>query len=344
MIKDHPDSTETNAAWDHFLSTAPGGHHEQSSHFAAERAQSGFAYRRIVCLEAGEVIGGAQVLLRKMPGFGRIGSVFRGPVVQGNRPETSKAILEGLDQLAKRERLVLLSVHCLPGQDETLSSLDRHGYQASSSWFEGEGLAIPLDQTEDQILSVMKPKGRYNIRLAQRRNVIVKQADEESIPIIYELHQQTAAYQGFPIFPQEYFASMAKMFGLTRKFPAFVCWHEGVPIAAIVNLVVDGRMYYGWGGMSRDPDHRKLMGNYLLHWEAIQWGRDHGVQQYELGGANDFKVKIGTAQVRWPDPRRKFFGALSSTRRLLFDGVWKIPRLRHRAQSLQYRLIGPLAY
>ncbi|MGD9819672.1 MAG: lipid II:glycine glycyltransferase FemX, partial [Desulfomonilaceae bacterium] len=48
-------------------------------------------------------------------------------------------------------------------------------------------LVLDLNRKEDEILSGMKPKTRYNIRLAERRGVKVFPATPDLLPLFYEL-------------------------------------------------------------------------------------------------------------------------------------------------------------
>ncbi len=344
MIQEYVSVDGADPAWDEFLANTAGGHHEQSSLYARQRQRFGFRCYRITISENKEIVGGAQVLVRKVPAFGRVATILRAPVVSAGRDDVTVIILEALQRLSAREGLGLVSVYCFPGQDKTLSILERFGFEPNGCWFEGDAVGVSLVETEEEILARMKPKGRYNIHLAGRKGVVVEEGDARRIQTFFDLHKSTAGYQGFPIFPLEYFCHLWEVFGRREKLPTFIAFHEGVPVAAIMNTIVDDRVYYGWGGMSRDPRHRKLMANYLIHWTAMKWAKGRGCSQYEFMGPNEFKAKLGTVNHSWPSPRRRFPGRYPQIRKMLFERAWRNRRLRRTVDNLHYRLFNPMLY
>ena len=67
---------------------------------------------------------------------------------------------------------------------------------------------IDLRPTPDEILAQMKPKGRYNIRVAERHGVQVTESDD--IDIFYALAITTAKRDGFTIRSRNYYADLLK--------------------------------------------------------------------------------------------------------------------------------------
>ena len=111
-----------------------------------------------------------------------------------------------------------------------------------------------------------------------------------------------------------------------------------------MNTLVEDRMYYGWGGMSRNPAHRKLMANYLIHWTAIKWAQKQGYSQYEFIGTSQFKAKLETVRHSWPQPRRWFPGNYPQIREMLFDRAWHNKLFHRYVNRIGHRLFDPMPY
>lgn len=343
MFTEHVTSEVVDPSWDAFLASVPGGHHEQSSLHAQQRVRSGYRCVRITMREDGSIVGGAQVLVRVVPTVGQVANVLRGPVVAPGRDDVLEKIAGALERVALRERIRVMRVYCFPGQDRIISAVESAGFKSDDSWFDGEALGVALEGTEDEILAGMKPKGRYNIRLAARKGVTVREGDG-LIPAFFELHKRTSTYQGFPTFPLRYFGELWEVFGRSGKLPVFVAFHDGDPVAAIMNTVVEDRVYYGWGGMSREPHHRVLMANYLTHWTAMKWAKRRGYSRYEFVDPSDFTDKIGSLRYKWPNPRRRFFGKFPLARNLLIKQAWKNHRVRGYVDRMGRLLYGSMPY
>jgi hypothetical protein len=312
--------------------------------YARMRAESGFRSDRLVAKEGGRIVGGFQILARGSP-VGTFAYLQRAPLAIDGRADVLDRVAGEIDQLADRNSYVSVCASTFPTQGAARAALERIGFEPSSAWFVKErSFLIPLSRGDGEILARMKQKARYNVRLAQRSGVDVVQADPSSIGEFYDLHRLSATYKNFPIFPQSYFEYLIRMFGKSERMKIFLARHEGKAIAAILNFAIGGHSYYGWGGMSREPEHRKLMANYLLHFTGMSWARDQGCSGYDLVGESDFKEKLGGEEVRWPLPQRKFYGLGRHVRRIAAELIWAKPFLRGCVGKARRRLYGPMPY
>jgi lipid II:glycine glycyltransferase (peptidoglycan interpeptide bridge formation enzyme) len=330
----------TGDEWDGFLAIHPDGHHEQSSGFAKMRAAWGFVCDRVVVRSGSRVIGGAQILSRRTP-VGTQAYLHRGPLALADEPDVLDKVLGGLKELAKRRAFVSVRAETFATQEAARRALSRAGYTASQAWYGPRpSILAPLKYSDEELLSRMKPKGRYNVRLAERAGVVVKTGDGRSLADFYALHLATAAHQGFPTFPFEYFTYVWQLFSPGKKMQLFVASLSGRPIAAILNTVVSNRSYYGWGGMDRSWQCRKAMPNYLLHFAAMRWARQQGHAYYDLVGVTEFKEKLGGDQIFWPLPQTNYFGSCAKLRRSITELAWSIPALRRTTERLERHMLN----
>jgi lipid II:glycine glycyltransferase (peptidoglycan interpeptide bridge formation enzyme) len=337
MIEQSRTADTSDEEWDEFVAAHPDGHHEQSSAHGRSRTNFGFQVGRVVVRHGGRIAGGMQFLTQRTLA-GTLALVLRAPLAADNDALLLALVIEEFDRLAERASIASIRVELLPTQSATLAALENQGFHQSAAWFgERRSLAIPLALGDTELLQRMKPKGRYNIRVAERSGVTVHRADATALDNFYALHLSTAFHQGFPVFPREYFDHVWRMFGATGRAQLFLACHREKPIAAILNTIAGGRMYYGWGGMDRDPAHRKLMANYLLHFGAMQWARVHGCTHYDLVGVTEFKEKLGRDEIRWPLPLRKHYGATGGLRKAITEFFWSNTAMRRTIDAIARR-------
>jgi lipid II:glycine glycyltransferase (peptidoglycan interpeptide bridge formation enzyme) len=152
---------------------------------------------------------------------------------------------------------------------------------------------VSLDQTMDALLDGMKPKWRYNARLALRKGVVVRRADEAGLDIFYSLLKETArrdgiAVHGIPYYQTlfshcgEYGKNRGNAAGNAVDLRLYIAEHEGSPLAAIVVLLRGSRAVYLYGASS--DRKRDLMAPYALQVKAMEDAMASGCGEYDLFG------------------------------------------------------------
>jgi lipid II:glycine glycyltransferase (peptidoglycan interpeptide bridge formation enzyme) len=149
---------------------------------------------------------------------------------------------------------------------------------------------LDLRPGEEELLSAMKPKWRYNVRLAQKRGVSVEAGGTEAVPEFYELYRATSLRDRIALHPERYYA---RLFALAAErqaagmpgAPDLRLWtarHEGRALAAIVTAFRGGRAVYLYGASS--DEGRNLMPAYALQWAAMLAAKAAGCVEYDLFG------------------------------------------------------------
>jgi lipid II:glycine glycyltransferase (peptidoglycan interpeptide bridge formation enzyme) len=181
---------------------------------------------------------------------------------------------------------------------------------------------INLRQTDDELLSAMKPKTRYNIRLAKRRGVTVREAGIEDLNTWYKLYSETARRNNFFCHPLSFFESMHKANCTSTDIKAagsilLIAEHEGDPLAAMwLGLSGDNATYlYGASSVHK----RRNMPAYALQWAAIKKAREAGCRHYDMFGIS---VTADPAHPMYGLYRfKKGFGG----KQFLRQGCWDYP-------------------
>jgi len=146
-----------------------------------------------------------------------------------------------------------------------------------------DSLILDLALSENELLSAMKPKTRYNIRLAKKKGIEIEEArTDEEINTFLRLLEETARREGFKPHPPSYYKKQLELFlpqGLEKLFLAY--FHRE-PLSAILVSFFGQRATYLHGGSSRK--HKELMAPYLLQWEAIREAKKLNCRLYDLWG------------------------------------------------------------
>lgn len=146
-------------------------------------------------------------------------------------------------------------------------------------------ILVNLCKSEEIILSSMKPKTRYNIKLSQRKGVEVRSTGIEDLGVWYQLYRQTAMRNGLHINSERYFKSVfaAKMESQDDVMvKLLIAYAEQTPLAAMFLVMSSHRATYLYGASS--SEQRNLMPTYALQWEAIRTAKACACTEYDLFG------------------------------------------------------------
>lgn len=186
-------------------------------------------------------------------------------------------------------------------------------FKAKKDQFPKSSLIIDLREGEDEILMQMKQKGRYNIRLAQKKwvKVVEELNSEVSAQIFSELMKDTSKRDDFAWHDKNTYKSMID--NLWDKLKVFIAYFDNEPIAAWIFTFCDEKcVYYYWASSN---EYRNLMAPYLLQWEAISNAKEMWYKSYDflwiaenennksdhLYWVTHFKLKFWGEKVTYPD-------------------------------------------
>lgn len=253
--------------------------------------------------DSNTAVAAALVLVRKLP-VASLKTIYvpQGPLLDWNDRALYERVLADLEMIAKREGAFSLKIdpevilsfseqkeHHGPewqaGQ-EMLRFIRARGYLYSSQQIQFKNTAwLQLGASEEDLLSAMKQKTRYNIRLADRKGVAIRRGTEKDIDLLYQMYLETSLRDGFIIRPRAYYQQVWSVFIRANMLIPLIAEAEQQPVAGLMLFHFGKRSWYLYG-MSTS-EHREKMPNYLLQWEAIRVSRDLGCEIYDLWGAPD---------------------------------------------------------
>lgn len=211
--------------------------------------------------------------------------VPKGPALDYANAATVDRVLGDLIEVARRERAIFIKIDPdLPAADQLI--LRDRGWRFSAEQIQFRNtMLIDLTPAEDQLLAAMKPKTRYNVRLAEKKGVVIRSGTLADLDLLYAMYAETAQRDGFIIRPLDYYRDAWGSFiqsGLGQPLLAQV---DGDVVAGLILFHFADSAWYMYG-MSRNV-HRDKMPNYLLQWAAIRWAKARGCTRYDLWGAPD---------------------------------------------------------
>lgn len=151
-------------------------------------------------------------------------------------------------------------------------------------------VVIDLRKPESEILSQMREKTRYNIRLAERRGVQVtsdKTGATNYFEKFWRLLQETAKRDGFHTHEKQHYEKLLAIWSQNFSNELFCVEYCGeVLAAAIVNFYGNTATYLHGASSRKD---KEVMAPHLLHWRIIQEAKKRGFTQYDFGGIDEKK-------------------------------------------------------
>ncbi|MBI2053124.1 MAG: peptidoglycan bridge formation glycyltransferase FemA/FemB family protein [Candidatus Sungbacteria bacterium] len=218
-------------------------------------------------------------------------------------------VLDGIKKIAAQERSIFLKIDPLISLPPTTYHL-----QPSLSIQPRETLILDIaGRPESGMLAAMHEKTRYNIRLAERKGVTVKNFQfsifnfqSEQFEVFWKLIQETAARDGFRTHPREYYKKLLGTRSEMFSNELFIAEYQGKALAAALINFYGNTATYLHGASS--GQHREVMAPHLLHWriiqEALRRGYGHydwwGIDERRWSGVTRFKRGFGGRQVAHP--------------------------------------------
>jgi lipid II:glycine glycyltransferase (peptidoglycan interpeptide bridge formation enzyme) len=293
-------SAEDLAAWDAFVKAGPRGSLWQSKEWKGYQEALGRETRVYGAFQDQRMAACALVVVDRTAGNLATWEIPRGPIGEG-REAVARRVVD--DARAGKALLVKLS---------PADPLPLDGFAPSGGHTQPEATrVVSLAPGENDILAQMKPKGRYNIRLAERHDIEVRDAPD--VAAFHALMKRTGARDGFGILPASHYEAF-----LERLPGAFLllAYHPRTsatePVAGLLGIAWGGTGIYYYG--ASDERQRALMAPYLLQWHAMLRCKAAGCLRYDLlgvapagagadhpwAGITGFKEKFGGEAIAYP--------------------------------------------
>ena len=270
--------------WDDALAAWPRAHLLQSWGWGELQAGAGWRVERL------EVAVGARLLPltvlaggAALPGLPPSLYIPKGPACAPGDAAALRGVVEAIAALGRRSAAARITVEPNAWYDErpALAAALGDGWHPGHPIQPEHTAIVDLRGGEVEVLARMRPKGRYNIRLAEKRGVTVRTPTDpaEAAAAMTRLSDATARRQGISLPTHRYFRRLLDCVPTARVHLAVV---EGEAVAAILVAHFAGELIYLYGGS--EARHRERQPSALLHMHAIREAIAAGCDRYDLWG------------------------------------------------------------
>lgn len=274
-----------------FLQSNNKSHYLQSPQW--EEVKANWKHEMLVVENNEKIIGTMSVLLKKIPLLNSYMMYApRGFICDFNNKEALEKLTEEVKKIAKKYNAFIFRMDPDISDNnhnfkEMMKSL---GYKlkTDSKTIQPQ-FVYRLDikgKTPEMLLKSFKSKTRYNINLAIRRNVKVREAQKSDIPIFYKILKHTAKRDNFCIHDISYYERIIDNFGPNHA-KIFIAEYENEPIAAAMSILYGNKTWFLYGGST--DKNRNYMPTYLIQWEMIKWAIENNCDIYDFGGVSGYK-------------------------------------------------------
>lgn len=279
------------ADWDTFVAQTPGGRHVQSALWAQVKAVLGWHAARVLLTQDGQMVAGAQMLIRRLPLIGAVGYVSRGPLLTLDDPELMNLVINGLHQLARAHRVQYLVVQPPCNGEPVARQLCDWGFRSSAVPLAPIAmLVVDLTREHDDMLARMTRRTRQYIRHGLREGITVREGTERDLRTFYHMLLATAPRKNWSLFSEDYYLEMWRLLRPHGHVRLFLAEYAGEVVSAIW-IIPFGDFVFGQTIVSSDR-HGNLGANELLVWTSLKWAKSQGHRYFDFG-----RIDLETAKI-----------------------------------------------
>lgn len=272
--------------WEKLVSNTPESGFMQTFLWADFRRQTGWKTFKIGLFEKEKLIGGA-IIMKFFFENSSFLYIPEGPVFDYENPNTEqnfKLLIKEINKLVTETQDFKTTHLRIEPRLSKLPLYFKNFQKAPTDMEPKQTLMIDLVQSEDQILASMKPKGRYNIKIAQKCGIKVTSGlDESYLNVFLSLYNQTKQRNNFEGKKDWYFTVLYRLLiNNPKRGKFYLASLNNKPLACALVMFFGQRASYFFGG-SAATDKEK-MASYLLHWQIIKDAKSQGFKWYDLWG------------------------------------------------------------
>lgn len=213
-----------------------------------------------------------------------IGTILRGPKVD-------EEMLDIVKNIAQKQNAIFVKFE--PDVSKTEVSMNFPGLVVSPKVaFYPHTFKVDLTRSEEELLANMHPKTRYNVRVANRYGVEVKETtNDKGFEIYLKLLFDTTKRQGFYLHSQKYHRDLWKILKESDMPHIMLASYQGKVLSAFMLFKLKDQLFYPYGA-SLDTN-REVMAPTLMMWESIKLGQKLKCKTFDMWGCLGPDAKEG---------------------------------------------------
>lgn len=211
-------------------------------------------------------------------------------------PEPTSNMLHALRLMGKEKNLIFIKIESnCPKSPKLVKLMINEGAEPGKTLFTPTTFWIDLTPKEEDLMKGFSSKTRYNIRVAQRNGVTIKEDNSDKAFEKYlELTKETVTRQGFFAHTEKYHRLMWKYLNEELKAKnekpiahLLTATYQKKIITTWILFVWKDFLYYPYGASTEE--HKNVMANNLMMWEAIKFGKRNNLKTFDLWGREEGK-------------------------------------------------------
>jgi lipid II:glycine glycyltransferase (peptidoglycan interpeptide bridge formation enzyme) len=336
--------------WNAFLMSQSSGHLLQSYEWGELIQYQKDHIYRLGALENGRLVGTMMLSVVPLPLSLSVSGLrltwlycSRGPAVEHPHAPALTALLKHAHAIGRREHAIVLRLEPNitdddPAMHAWLSTYRTLGFQTNPIAVHGRrSWVLDLRPAIDQLLANFRKAWRQDIRIAQQRGVIVREARSDAdFDTYYHLLKSTSERDGFFIHGKEHHKEILRLFASKGDAVIYLAELAGEPLAAKM-LIRFGTWCYDMFGASANS-HHNIPKTHLLQFRCLQWAKEHGCTYFDFRTVPEI---LQPGEEMWGVYQfKKGFGGFSRLHLPTLDYVYRplIYTAWHRAVAIRRRL------
>lgn len=206
---------------------------------------------------------------------------------KGSTP--TKTMLTDLKKIGHENNLIFIKLepNCLKS-DKLVKLMQSEGATQGRRLFTPTTFWIDLTPSEENLMKGFSSKTRYNIRLAERKGVTVKEDNSDKAFDKYlDLTRETIRRQGFYAHSEKYHRLMWNILKKAGIAHLLTATYNKEIITTWIVFAWKKFLYYPYGASTEK--YKEVMANNLMMWEAIKFGKKLGLTTFDLWGREEGK-------------------------------------------------------
>jgi len=281
---------ERREEWNALVLALPRVDFRQSWQWGAFRTSDGWAVVRAAVVVGGRSVAAAQVLVRRLPGLGRILYAPRGPLL-ADGPDATAALPRLVERINREIGAIFLRVSpgAAPETPALVAPLRASRFVPLpdfwSVWNTPRNvMRLDLTGSEPDLLGRMARKRRQHVSTGARKGISTELAtDLGALRRFHELHVEHGRRHDYPVPPWPALEALYHAFGADEAL-AVISGRVGKELAAMLVGIRFGPMAHTLYMATTPAAHRTPVGD-LVHWELMRWARAAGCVELDLGSS-----------------------------------------------------------
>ncbi len=297
---------ENKEEWNNFV-VENNGSFLQTFEWGQLQQRAGQKIFRIVITENNIIV--AQVQLTKETSLSKnYFYIAFGPVFKNNLSATHKAqainyIIDKLKELSVTENCIFLRIEPLG----LIEGIEKYKVKTPPRRVQPKKtLILDPTKTEDELFKTFSRTTKYNIGLAKRTGVTIKESSIYS-PEFYGLLEKTKNRQEFGIYSEKHYKEIFEINNSAIKASLFSAKYNNKTTNATIVLFFNNRATTLHSGS--DYQFRNVKASNLLNWEILLHAKKSGFKELDLWGIDEkkwptltsFKKGFGGTELEYPE-------------------------------------------